>query len=496
MKDGVDMKQSPSQPAAPHVLNHKGKDELWQWTATELAHAIKTRAISSREAVASSLKRIEEVNPKVNALVEVCAEEALAAADEADQAVARGEELGPLHGVPVSTKVNSDQAGHVTTDGIVAYKDNVASEDSPQVFNLRNAGAVIVGRSNTPSFSYRWFTNNDLHGRTLNPWEAARTPGGSSGGAAAAVAAGMMPIGHGNDIGGSIRYPAYACGIAGLRPTLGRIPGWYGPPNGDQSLAVQLMSVEGPLARSVADLRLGLAGMSDFHPRDPIHSSVPLTGSALQKPIRVGLLRDAGVARPTEAVNRAVDEAAEKLRGAGYIVEEVELPLFEEAYKLWYLLCMMEFKQVMPLVEQLGDDGMKQAAKHYYAVSEEWWGKDPSLSDYMKGYARRGTLIYRLQEFMQAYPLLLMPVSAEQAFEQDADIASVESMRRLMAAQWSMMAVPVLGFPAISVPTSVKGGLPVGVQLLGRRFREDTLFDAAEVIEAHATIETPIDPRF
>ena len=488
------MEQSSVQSRASQVLHNQGKDELWRWSATDLAHGIRTRLISSREAVESCLDRIEEVNPVLNALVEVHAEEALAAADQADLAVKKGDPLGALHGVPVSTKVNVDQAGHVTTDGVVAFKDNIAEKDSPPVANLRKAGAVIVGRSNTPAFSFRWFTNNDLHGRTLNPWDKNRTPGGSSGGAASAVSSGMMPIGHGNDIGGSVRHPAYACGITGIRPTMGRIPGWAGPPNGDQALSTQLMATDGPLARSVADLRLALQSMSEFDPRDPLHASVPLIGVPLQKPIRVGLLRDVGVATPSATVNQALNEAADQLTEAGYVVEEVSLPLFAEAYRLWYLLVLEDFRTNISLVDQYGDEGMKKAAFNYFANAKEWWGENPGLTDYIKGYARRGTLIVQLQEFLQKYPLLLMPVSAEQAFEQDEDIKSVESMRRVMDAQWSMIAIPVLGFPAISVPTSVADGLPVGVQLLGRRFREDTLFDAAEVIEANAQIQTPINP--
>lgn len=467
-------------------------EELWKWTAVELAQAIRTKKVSSREVVVSCLNRIEEVNPKVNALVEVSREEALADADAADRAITAGEPLGLLHGVPVSIKVNTDQAGHATTEGALAFRDNISAIDSPQVANLRKAGAVLVGRSNTPTFSFRWFTNNALHGRTLNPWDGSRTPGGSSGGAAAAVATGMLPIAHGNDLAGSIRYPAYACGVAGLRPTVGRIPSWssLGYP-----LSIQTMGVQGPLTRTVGDLRLALASMSKFDPGDPTYVPVTLTGKPLKHPIRVGLLRDVGIAEPSPAVNRALDEAAARLTDAGYLVEEVDLSLFAEAYKLWHLLCMEDFRQVMPLVEQVGDENIKQSAKNFFAAGEEWWGAEPQLSDVLSGYTRRGTLMVQLQHFLEEHPLLLLPSSAEQAFEQDADITSVESMRRVVAAQWPMMAVALFGVPALSVPTSVVDGPPVGVQILGRRFREDTLFDAAEILEAHANIVTPIDPK-
>jgi amidase len=469
--------------------------QLWRWSAGRLAHGIATAQISAREVVQSCLERIDAVNPELNALVEVRPEEALQSASEADRLTASGAELGPLHGVPVAIKVNSDQSGHATTNGVAAFKDNIATSDSPQVANLRRSGAILLGRSNTPAFSYRWFTNNDLHGRTLNPWDATRTPGGSSGGASSAVASGMVPIAHGNDIGGSVRYPAYACGLVGLRPTVGRVAGLYGPPDADPALSVQSMLVQGPLTRSVGDVRLALRGMTGADARDPFHVPGAPAAPAAARPFRVALVRDHGVATPTAAVDDALTQAAGWLTDAGYVVEEVELPLLAEAYRLWYLLCMEEFRQIMPLVEQVGDEGMKKAAEGYYAVSSEWWGTQPGLADYMNGYARRGTLIRMLGEFMERYSTVLLPVSAEQAFEQDADIADVESMRRVMAAQASMMAIPVLGFPALSVPTGVIDGLPVGVQLLGRRFDEDGILDAAEVIEARAGTFTPIDPR-
>ncbi|MGQ0655993.1 MAG: amidase family protein, partial [Betaproteobacteria bacterium] len=197
--------------------------ELWRWEAVELARAIRAREISSREAVESCLARIAAVNPRINAIVDLMAEEALEAASKADAAVKAGGALGPLHGVPVTLKINVDVAGRATTNGVVAFKDKIADAESPPVIRWRKAGAIFVGRTNVPAFSTRYFTDCALHGRTLNPWDAKRTPGGSSGGAAAAVATGMGALAHGNDRAGSIRYPSYACGVYGLRPSLGRI---------------------------------------------------------------------------------------------------------------------------------------------------------------------------------------------------------------------------------------------------------------------------------
>ena len=223
-------------------------NELWRWSAVDLARGIRSGAISSEEATRSTLDRITAVNPTLNAIVEVLADEALTAARTADAQRRSGQPLGPLHGVPVTVKVNIDQKGHATTNGVEAFRDVIATEDSPPVANLRRAGAIIVGRTNTPAFSHRWFTDNALHGATRNPWSDALTPGGSSGGAAAAVASGMGAIGHGNDFGGSIRYPAYACGVAGLRPTPGRVPAYNPSGKSERTLHRHHLRRDRPLA--------------------------------------------------------------------------------------------------------------------------------------------------------------------------------------------------------------------------------------------------------
>jgi amidase len=471
-------------------------DDFWRWPATALARAIAAGDVSSREVVASHATRIEAVNPTLNALVDVRPDEALAAAAVADDMTAARVQLGPLHGLPVAVKINSDQAGYPTSNGVPAFADQVADRDSAHVAVMRRAGAVFLGRSNSPAFSYRWFSTNDLHGRTLNPWSAAHTPGGSSGGASAAVASGMVPLAQGNDIGGSIRYPAHACGIVGLRPSVGRLAHSLHPPGQDQALSTQLMSVDGPLARSVDDVRLFYAGMTaSTDPRDPFHAPGATAPPLPQNPRRVGLLRDVGVAAPSPVVDQSLDTAADRLRAAGYEVDEIELPLLAEAWRLWYLLALEEFRVVLPLVEQVGDEGMQKAAAAYYSCAADWWGRTPGLADYMAGYARRGTLIGELAAFLQEYPVVLLPASAEEVFEQDADIASLERGREVVAAQWMNMAIPVLGFPALTVPTGVAGGLPTGVSLLGRRFDEASILDAGAVVEAGTGLLTPIDPR-
>ncbi|KUN88117.1 amidase [Streptomyces griseoruber] len=465
--------------------------ELWCWTAGQMAEGIRTREISAAAVLDSCLGRIEQVNPALNALVEVRRDEAVEAAREADAAVAAGVDLGPLHGVPVSTKVNTSQRGHAVTHGVTAFADLTAPGDAACIQGLREGGAVLVGRSNTPTFSLRWFTDNALHGRTLNPWDPSRTPGGSSGGAASAVAAGMVPLAHGNDIGGSVRYPAHSCGLVGIRPTVGMVSGWE--PTGELEVDLpptfQSWAVHGPLARTVEDARLALHSMTTPDLRDPFGVPLAPAPDQSQAPGRVLLVRDVGLAKPQPAVGWALDEAAARLSHAGYAVEELEdLPLLAEASRLWFLLLWEDVRATLqPMIEQFGDDGIKTSLAGMYSVSADMWGAAPGLDAYIRGWARRGTLIRKLQEMLADNTIILTPVSAEVPFEHDADLSGQERFDRIAAAQWPMTCVPVLGFPAISVPTGLQDGLPTGVQLIGGRFREEQLLTAAAAIEA----ETP-----
>ena len=466
--------------------------ELWRWPATDLAAAIRDGAISSRDAVTDCLARIHAVNPALNALVEVHEAQALAAADAADAAVARGEVLAPLHGVPVTVKVNVDQAGCATTNGVVAFKDLIATEDSPVVANLRRAGAVILGRTNTPAFSFRWFTDNALHGRTLNPWSKAHTPGGSSGGASAAVAAGMGPIGHGNDLAGSVRFPAYCTGVCGLRPSFGRIPAYSTTATEERALSGQLMSVQGPLARTIADVRLALLAMSAGDARDPWWVPAPLQGPAAARPIRVAMSVNCHGTPADPAVVDAVRRAGAWLADAGFVVEEIEPPSMAQAAELWDILVHGEARYFMQgAIERLGDPDIRRAFGYMIARTPV-----RDAEGQMRALARHTTLLRQWQLFLEQYPLVLCPVSGEPPFPWGWDVESETTMARVVRAQESMFGVPLLGLPAVSVPTEPVDGLPMGVQIIGRRFREDMVLDAAQVIEARCPPATPIDPRF
>ncbi len=468
--------------------------DLWRWTATDLARAVRTRAVSARDAVGAALERMRAVNPLLNAVTVDLGDQALLAAEAVDRAVARGEALGPLAGVPVTIKQNVDQVGCATTNGVVAWKDLIAEADAPVVANWKAAGAVVIGRTNTPAFSIRWDTDNALYGPTQNPFSSGHTPGGSSGGAAAAVATGIGALAHGNDLGGSVRYPAYACGVAGLRPSFGRVPAFNATAPAERPPSTQLMSVQGPLARTVADLRLGLETLAARDPRDPWWVPAPLAGPPPRRPVRVALLDEApafGAARIHADVRAAVAQAARWLADAGYAVERVPTPSCARAVEIWQALQCNEIRRLMgPLIESHGDDGVRTAARFFVESTPE-----VTLDEYMKLLAARTQAVREWSLFLERHPLVLMPASLEPPFPRGFDVTSQARMDEALDAQRPQLLVPVLGTPAVAVPTGLGGGLPLGVQIMGPRFREDLCLDAAQVVEARAPVLTPIDPR-
>jgi amidase len=466
-------------------------NDLWRWDAVDLAAAIRTRKISSREAVQSVLARLDAVNPALNAVTVLLADRALAAADGADAAVKRGDALGPLHGVPVTIKENIDQTDCATANGVPAFKDVIAKTDSPPVANWRRAGAVIVGRTNTPAFSLRWHTDNELRGRTYNPWARERTPGGSSGGAAAAVATGVAPLAHGNDLGGSVRYPAYCCGVVGIRPTLGRVPAYNETAVDDRPLGHQIMSVQGPLARRVADVRLGLTAMAQRDPRDPWWTPAPGDGHALPRPIRVALVPDPAPGGVSAAVAAAVRGAGTALAEAGYAVEEVPPPAVDRAAANWAAIILNEMRHItLPYIRQYGGADLVRCTELILATA-----RDLDVDAYMRALGERARHVRDWMVFMERYPLVVGPVSTEPPLPVGFDVTDAETTARVLHAQRLLVAVNLLGFPAVSVPTGLVDGVPMGVQVIGARYREALCLDAAEVVEARHALATPIDPR-
>jgi len=466
--------------------------EIWQLPATELARRIGKRELSSVEVVNAHLARIEAVNPALNAIVKVLDKEARAEAVAADKRLAAGETVGPLHGVPFTVKENIDMAGLPTTWGVTALAQAIVPMDAPVVERMRAAGAIPIGRTNLPDMALRIHTASSLHGLTKNPWHPGRTAGGSSGGEASALASGMSPIGLGNDIGGSLRNPANACGIASIRPSCGRVPDAGFVPKEDHLLAVQLMNVQGPMARRIADVRLGLRVLMGAHPRDPWSIDAPFEGRPVPRPIRVAVVAEPPGGSTDKAVAAAVRRAAKTLADAGYAVEEITPPRYEDAIGCWARLIMGDFGSVLgQLAPLMGADALAFLDTANAAVPP--MADAATFSNLMverEGVARAWSI------FMAERPLLLTPTWTQLPFEHGFDSATPEGTAATMELMRPVVSANLLGLPSACVPAGrdEDTGLPIGVLITGPRLREDLCLDAAEVIEAKLGVATPIDP--
>ena len=465
--------------------------ELWRLDATDVAAGIRNGEFSSRDATLACLARLDQVNPHLNAIVESRPDDALKAADAADKAVADGADLGPLHGVPVSIKANQDLAGWPTVNGCAAFKDNVANENSSCVQNWLDAGVVVIGRTNTPEFSVRWETTNDFYGVTNNPWNADITPGGSSGGAAASVAAGINPLATGTDLGGSLRQPAQACGVASIRPGHGRVPDWNPTFPAEPDLGFQNMNVNGFLARSVRDLSLGLGPMARGDWRDPWWAAVPLEDS-VKHPHKIALITDPGGAQISEQVKSGVQKAGEFLSDAGYVVEEVNPPELEAAEAAWTTICLGELVLYLaPEVKDICGPRMSRAFEHYRALCPD----DLDAQAILKAHVQRRRILRQWMEFFLEYPLIVAPVGMQPPFSRDEDLESLETIRELMKSQRMLVVVNALNLPAATVPVGISDGLPQVAQIIGPHFSEMRCLTAAAALEARAGTLTPIDPQ-
>jgi amidase len=462
-------------------------EDLWRLPATEVAAAVRAKKVSAKEVAQAALSRLDAVNPKINAVIEHRPDEVLAQAAAIDAAISRGEKLGPLAGVPVTTKANIDQEGFATTNGLKLQRDTIARSNSPVVDNLRKAGAVLLGRTNCPAFSYRWFTTNLIHGDTKNPRDPGITPGGSSGGAGAAVAAGIGHIAHGTDIAGSIRYPAYACGVHGLRPTLGRVAA-FNPALPERTIGPQISAVSGPLARTIGDLRIALAAMSGFDARDPWWVPAPLEGPATPK--RAALCFNPDGLETVAEVKAAVADAAKRLERAGWTVEEVATPPLREPADLQTKLWIGDgYEAQLEAAEREGDPGALACLRGNRAKVFPF-----DATTLSKVLVRRATLTREWLLFLEKYPVLLMPVSGELPFPDHLDRKDEASFTRVWQAQVPQIAIPFMGLPGLTVSTGLVGRVPVGVQLVAGRYREDLCLLAGEAIEAGGTPPAPIDP--
>jgi amidase len=466
--------------------------DLWRLSAIDLARRIATKEISSVDVIEAHLARIEAVNPRINAVVKVLAGDARKDAIAADRMVASGATLGPLHGVPFTIKENIDMAGLPTTWGVPALANAVPPMDAPIVERMRAAGAVALARTNLPDLALRVHTHSSLHGLTRNPWNAGRTAGGSSGGEAAALAVGMSPLGLGNDIGGSLRNPANACGIASIRPSLGRVPEAGYIPAEDRLLAVQLMNVQGPMARRVADVRLGLQVIMGAHPRDPWSIDAPFAGPPPRRPIRVAVVPAPPGGSVDLLVSAAVRRAADVLANAGYEMIEVCPPRYEEALGVWAQFILGDYASVL---EQLSPMMSAEGLNFLNAFSDGV----PPLTDaasMSRVFAQRDGIARAWSIFMTDHPLILTPTWTQLPFENGFDSSSPKAALATRELMRPVTPANLLGLPSACVPAAREPatGLPIGVLLTGKRFREDLCLDAAETVEKQLALPTPIDP--
>lgn len=455
--------------------------DLCYTPATELARLIRTKKLSPVELVRNTLARIEAVNPKLNCFCFVYPEEALEKARAAEAAVMAGRRLGPLHGVPFAMKDLTPTKGKRTTLGSKAYETWVPDHDAPIVEALDRAGGIMVGKTTTPEFAYSGFTDSPLWGYTRNPWNPAKTSGGSSGGAGSAVGSGCVPIAEGSDMGGSVRIPASFCGVAGLKPSFGRIPFTILPSQFDQ------LSHFGPLARTVSDIALFLSVTQGPDERD-IQSlkpalDIPIPVPASARGLRLALSMDLGYAWVDPEVEAAVRVAAEALRAAGAIVEEVELGWDWKLNDLWgahwgvYLATFFGHtlkthrKQLDPNIVRLMEAGLAMNAVDFkrieFARTDQW---------------------KKLAPILERYDALLCPTMAMTARDveaRNAEYGRLDTDGKYHGLDMTSVFNFVSQCPAFSLPCGfAKDGLPIGLQIVGRRFDDLTALKVGAAFEA------------
>ncbi len=445
-------------------------------SATSLAQAIRRKEVSSREVVAAHLKHIERENPRLNAVVRVLGDSALAAASKADEAVARGGSLGAFHGVPMSVKDAWEVAGVPSTGGTLGRADYIPERDATVVARMRAAGAIPIGMTNLPELSLAFESDNLIHGRANNPYNVARTPGGSGGGGAAAIAAGMSPIEIGADLGGSIRLPSHFCGIAGIRATTGRAPmtGYFPPSFG----WVSLYSASGPMARTVDDLIAALPVISGPDWIDARIEDVPLRDprAVSVKGLRVAVHTSNGVMAPTAETKTAVTNAAKALSDAGAIVEEAMPAGIEQCMEIFLGIANADAgENIKGLLNSIG-------TKETHPILTPLLG--PHLEHRPAGFlqlmlARADMYRSAMLSFLKNYDLILCPTNALPAIKHGEYVQG-----DVLGAFSYTIAFNLTGWPGSVVRCGTSPeGLPIGVQSVARPWREDVALAVAQHLE-------------
>jgi amidase len=469
---------------APGAHDGSGKgpmsSDLCFSTAVELARRIRAREVSVTEVVHAHLAQIARVNPKVNAIVTLTAERALAEAREKDAALARGEAAGPLFGLPVAHKDLVPTRGIRTTYGSPIYRDNVPEQDALLVERLRAAGAITVGKTNTPEFGAGSQTFNEVFGRTLNPYDPTKTCGGSSGGAAVALACGMVPIADGSDTGGSLRNPASFCNVVGLRGAVGRVPPW--PTDAPWGT----LHVPGAMTRTVADLALMLSAMAGPDRRSPVAIAEP--GDRFRgdlgrdfKGVRIAWSRDLGGLPIDRRVTKVLDPQRATFEALGCRIEDAA-PDFTDARRIFQVQRALSFAaRYGPLL-----------AQHRHQMKDTViWNVEEGLKltarEIGEAEVQRARLYHRVREFMERHEFLLIPTVQVPPFDVTQPyVTEIDGVRLPTYIDWmrSCSDITVTGLPAISVPAGfTDDGLPVGLQIIGRHQDEWGVLQIAHAFE-------------
>jgi len=456
------------------------RSEICFLTAGELASRIRSKDLSAREVMAAHLAQIERVNPKVNAIVTLLPEQAMREAGNADEMIARGDPVGPLHGLPVAHKDLVFTRGIRTTFGSRAFKDFVPDEDSIIVERLKGAGAITIGKTNTPEFGAGSQTYNEVFGETLNPYDLSKTCGGSSGGAAVALACGMLPVADGSDMGGSLRNPASFCNVVGFRPSPGRVPVW-------PDLAAWFpLSVEGPMARTVGDAALMLSAIAGPDPRSPISIAEPgdLFARSLERDfqgVRIAWSRSLGGLPVDPQVTAVIEDKLPVFETLGCRVEEDEPDLTDadeifRVWRAWYF--ELAFGELLKSNRHLLKDTV------VWNIEEGMRLTGPQIA---RAERKRTELYHRVRRFMETYEFLVLPVSQVPPFDvMERYVKEINGTKMATYIDWmrSCYHITVTGLPAISVPCGfTPGGLPIGIQIVGRHHHDFGVLQVAQAFE-------------
>jgi len=459
--------------------------ETWRMSATEVVAAVRSGRVTAREVAEQHIARIDAVNGKLNAIVLRTDDDARNGADDIDA----GRRGGPLAGAVITTKINTDHVPYPSDNGIKALRDNIATVTHPVIRGLLDAGGVMAGRTNSPAFAMRFHTQNELHGETLNPWREDVSCGGSSGGAGAAVASGMCHIAQGNDVAGSVRWPAYLNGVIGLRPTVGRLPTGGTNPN-PRGWGASMMSTNGPLARTMADIRVAYDAMGAPNWADPFW--VPAMREFTEPvPRRVALVTADGLPIEPEVVAN-LRRVGALLEDAGHEVVETTPPMLEEFFSLWKRVGALDMMLgLVPMLPQIDDAGLTAAMTNWTSTFPE-----PSGANFLKGLQDRDMVMRAWNAFYAEFPLLVTPMMTVPNLPKGYDASHPDASSKLDEyGRWGIN-LSAIGMPALAFPVGSHEGAPMGVQITAHMWREDLLLAAGDALEERLGAVQPIDPQW